>query len=298
MSEKFRLRRTMMFANAQKPSLVKDAYIYKPDSLIIDLEDAVSENQKDSARFSLYHILKTVNFRGVERLVRINALDTPHWQEDIRVCVAGGADGIRLAKCESAQDVIQVEKAVEEAEEEFGMEKGKTLLMAALESPGAVLNAVEICKASPRLFGIALSGGDYRRCMHTRPTISGSDIQAARGYMVMAARATGVQCFDTVFTDLDDMDGFRRDVILDKEMGFDGKSIVKPRQIKVVHQIFAPTPKEITEAERVVSAVRENAEKGIGVFMLNGKMLDIAFVEGAQRTIALAKASGVYKGEL
>ena len=119
-----------------------------------------------------------------------------------------------------------------------------------------------------------------------------------RSYMVMAARATGVQCFDTVFTDLDDMDGFRRDVILDKEMGFDGKSIVNPRQIKIVHQIFAPTPKEIAEAERVVSAVRENAEKGIGVFMLNGKMLDIAFVEGAQRTIALAKASGVYKGEL
>ena len=116
--------------------------------------------------------------------------------------------------------------------------------------------------------------------------------------MVMAARATGVQCFDTVFTDLDDIEGFRRDVILDKEMGFDGKSIVNPRQIKIVHQIFAPTPKEIAEAERVVSAVRENAEKGIGVFMLNGKMLDIAFVEGAQRTIALAKASGVYKGEL
>ena len=295
---KFRLRRTMMFANAQRPGMVKDAYIFKPDSLIIDLEDAVSENQKDSARFSLYNILRTVNFRGVERLVRINAQDTPHWQEDVRVCVAGGADGIRMAKCESAQDVIIVDQAITAAEREFGVEEGSTLLMAALESPNAVLNAVEICKASPRLFGIALSGGDYRRCMHTNPTVSGSDMQAARGYMVMAARATGVQCFDTVFTDLEDDEGFLRDVILDKEMGFDGKSIVSPRQIKIVHEIFAPTQKEIRSAERVVRAVRENAEKGIGVFMLDGKMLDIAFVEGAERTIELAKASGVYKGDL
>ena len=296
--EKFRLRRTMMFANAQKPSLVKDAYIYKPDSLIIDLEDAVAENQKDSARFSLYNILRTVNFRGVERLVRINALDTPHWQEDIRVCVAGGADGIRISKCESAQDVIEADKAVTAAEREFGVEEGSTLLMAALESPNAVLNAVEICKASPRMFGIALSGGDYRRCMHTKPTVSGCDIQTARGLMVMAARATGLQVFDTVFTDFSDMEGFERDVILDKEMGFDGKSIVSPKQIKIVHRIFAPTQKEIASAEKVVRTIRENADKGVGVFLMDGKMLDIAFVEGAERTIALAKASGVYKGDL
>lgn len=296
--EKFRLRRTMMFASAQKPALVKDAYIFKPDSLIIDLEDAVAENQKDAARFSLYNILKTVDFRGVERLVRINALDTPHWQEDIRVCVAGGADGIRLAKCECAQDVIEAEKAVLAAEREFGVEEGRTLLMAALESPNAVLNAVEVCRASDRLFGIALSGGDYRRCLHANPTASGVELQAARGHMVMAARATGVQCFDTVFTNFDDMDGFRREVQLIKEMGFDGKSIVNPKQIGITHKIFAPTQKEINSAERVVRAILDNAEKGIGIFMLDGKMLDIAFVEGAQRTIALAKASGVYKGDL
>lgn len=295
---RFRLRRTMMFASAQRPSLVKDAYIYEPDSLIIDLEDAVAENQKDAARFSLYHILKSVDFRGVERIVRINALDTPHWQEDVRVCVAGGADGIRVAKCESARDVLAIDEAVTAAEKEFGVEAGSTLLMAALESPRGVLNAVEICESSPRLFGIALSGSDFRRCMHTKPTVSGIDIQVARGLMVLAARATGVQCFDTVYTDLDDMEGFTRDAIIDKEMGFDGKSIVSPKQIKIVHDIFTPTPKEILSAERVVRSIKENADKGIGIFQLDGKMLDIAFVEGAQRTIALAKASGVYKGDL
>lgn len=295
---KFRLRRTMMFGSAQKPSLVRDAYVFKPDSLILDLEDAVAENQKDSARFALYNTLRTVNFRGTERLVRINALDTPHWQEDVRVCVAGGADGIRIAKCESAKDVQTIEAAVLAAEREFGAEEGSTLLMAALESPLGVLNALEICKASPRMFGIALSGGDFRRTMHTKPTKSGVEMDAARGHMVLAARAAGVQCFDTVFTDYDDMEGFEREVRLIKDMGFDGKSIVSPKQIKITHQIFAPTAKEIAQAERVVASVRANADKGVGIFLLDGKMMDIAFVEGAERTIALAKASGVYKGEL
>ena len=130
--ERFRLRRTMMFMNAQKPGLIKDAYIYGCDSIMLDLEDAVAENQKDAARFSLYHALTTIDYGNTEVIVRINGLDTPHWQEDIRVCVAGGADGIRIAKCESAQDVHTVEAAVEAAEREFGVEVGRTLLMAAL----------------------------------------------------------------------------------------------------------------------------------------------------------------------
>ena len=109
--ERFRLRRTMMFMNAQKPGLIKDPYVYRPDSIMLDLEDAVAENQKDAARFSLYHTLKSVDYGSTERVVRINALDTPHWAEDVRVCVAGGADGIRIAKCESAQDVKTVEAA-------------------------------------------------------------------------------------------------------------------------------------------------------------------------------------------
>ena len=206
--ERFRLRRTMMFMNAQKPGLIKDAYIYGCDSIMLDLEDAVAENQKDAARFSLYHALTTIDYGSTEVIVRINGLDTPHWQEDIRVCVAGGADGIRIAKCESAQDVKTVEAHVEAAEREFGVEVGRTLLMAALESPKGILNAYEICSASDRLFGVAISGGDFRKCMQTKFDPSGVDMLAARGHMLMAARAAGVQCFDTVFTDLDDAEGF------------------------------------------------------------------------------------------
>ena len=296
--ERFRLRRTMIFLSAQKPGLIKDPLIYGADSLMLDLEDAVAENQKDAARFSLYHALKTVDYGDTEVIVRINGLDTPHWREDVRVCVAAGGDGVGIAKCESAGGVIAVEKAVAAAEEEFHKEKGRTLLMAALESPKGILNAQEIAAASKRMFGIAISGGDLRRTMQVSPVRGGIELNTARGLVVLAARAAGVQCFDTVFTDLNDEEGFRAEVLLDKQMGFDGKSLVNPRQIAAVHEIYAPSEKEITAAEKIVRAVRENAAKGVGVFTVDGKMIDIAFLPGAERTIALAKACGMYKGEL
>ena len=243
---KKRLRRTMMFLNAQKPGLIKDPYIYKADSLMLDLEDAVAENQKDVARFSLYHALKTVDYRGAERVVRINGLDTPYWREDIRACVAGGCDSIRIPKTEHAEDVHRVAQAIAEDEKTYGRPEGEVLIIAALES----------------------------------------------------ARAAGVQCFDTVYTDLKDMDGFRKDVENIHLMGFDGKSIINPRQIPIVHEIFTPTQKDIIFAEKVVKEIDSKKALGIGVFTVDGKMIDIAFYDGAKRTIDLAKASGVYKGDL
>ncbi len=296
--ERFRLRRTMLFMNAQRPGLIKDAYVYGADSIMLDLEDAVAENQKDSARFSLYHALKEVDYGDTEVIVRINGLDTPHWREDVRVCVAGGADGLRIAKTESAQDVRAVEEATLAAEREFGVEEGRTLLMAAIESPRGVLNAYEICTASPRLFGVAISGGDYRKCMQVKVVPGGIEMLAARGHLLIAARAAGVQCFDTVFTNLDDDEGFRAEVQQNKDMGFDGKSLINPRQIPIVHEMLAPTQREIADAEKIVRAFRENADKGVGVFTINGKMVDVAFVPGAERVIRLAKASGVYEGDL
>ena len=295
---KKRLRRSMMFLNCQKPGLIKDPYIYRPDSIMLDLEDAVAENQKDAARYSLYHALQEIDYRGVERVVRINGLDTPHWKEDIRVCVAGGADTIRIAKTESAQDVHTVEEHVLAAEREFGRPEGSTLLMAALESCKGVLNALEVCKSSDHLIGIALSGGDYTKDLQTVITGTGVELQGARQQMIIAARAAGVQCWDTVFTNLDAMDVFEEEVKMIKMMGFDGKSLVNPRQIDVVHKIFTPTQKEIIFAEKVVKEIDEKKALGIGVFTVDGKMIDIAFYDGAKRTIALAKASGVYEGDL
>lgn len=297
-ADKMRLRRTMMFLNVQKPGLLKDPYIYRPDSLILDLEDAVAESQKDVARFSLFHALRTIDYRGCERIVRINGLDMPYWKEDIRCAVAGGCDGIRIPKTECAQDIHIVEREVKKAEEEFGRPEGNVLLMAAIESAKGVMRALEICEASERLFGVALSGGDYTKDLQTHITGTGIELMGARQNLVIAARAAKVQCFDTVYTDLENMEGFRQDVMNIHLMGFDGKSIINPRQISMVHEIFTPSQKDILFAEKVVREIEDKKSRGIGVFVVDGKMIDIAFYDGAKRTIALAKASGVYKGEL
>ena len=295
---KKRLRRSMMFLNAQKPSLIKDPYIYNADSLMLDLEDAVAVTAKDTARFSLYHALKTIDYRGCEKVVRINGLDTDLWREDIRCSVAGGAEVLRIPKTESAEMVRAVEEAVLQAEQEFEHPVGSTLLMAALESARGVMNAYEVCTSSDRMIGIALSGGDYTKDLQTVITGTGVELMGARQQMIIAARAAGVQCFDTVWTNLQDMDGFRKEVETIRQMGFDGKSIINPRQISIVHEVFTPSIKDIIFAEKVIREIDTKKAQGIGVFTVDGKMIDIAFYDGARRTISLAKASGVYRGEL
>ena len=295
---KKRLRRSMMFLNAQKPSLIKDPYIYNADSLMLDLEDAVAVTAKDTARFSLYHALKTIDYRGCEKVIRINGLDTDLWREDIRCSVAGGAEVLRIPKTESAEMVRTVEEAVLRAEQEFERPVGSTLLMAALESARGVMNAYEVCTSSDRMIGIALSGGDYTKDLQTVITGTGVELMGARQQMIIAARAAGVQCFDTVWTNLQDMDGFRKEVENIRQMGFDGKSIINPRQISIVHEVFTPSMKDIIFAEKVIRVIDTKKAQGIGVFTVDGKMIDIAFYDGARRTISLAKASGVYRGEL
>lgn len=296
--DKKRLRRSMMFLNCQKPGLIKDPYIYKPDSMILDLEDAVAENQKDAARFSLFHALREIDYHGVERVVRINGLDTNLWKEDIMAAVAGGCDAIRIPKTERPEDVRLVEEVIEQAETRFNRPVGSVLIMAALESARGVMKALDICESSERMLGVALSGGDYTKDLQTHITGTGLELMGARQNMLIAARAAKVQCFDTVYTNLDDMEGFRKDVETIHLMGFDGKSIINPRQIQIVHDIFTPSEKDIIFAEKVVKEIDDKREKGIGVFTVDGKMIDIAFYDGAKRTISLAKASGVYKGDL
>ncbi|EFY09497.1 aldolase/citrate lyase family protein [Erysipelothrix rhusiopathiae] len=295
---KNRIRRTMMFLNAQRASLVKDVYVYKPDCVILDLEDAVSESEKDSARVQLYHTLKSVDYHSVERWVRINPATTTYYHEDIRAAIAGGCEGIRLPMTETKEEIYDVERLMAEAEKEFGREVGSTMLMAAIESPLGVINAYEICTASPRMMGVALSAGDFTRTMRATRTKTGEELFMARSMLVIAARAAGIMAFDTVHTDLNDFESLEKETRLVKDMGFDGKSIISPRQIATIHKVFTPTQKEIEHALHIVEGVKESAAKGIGVLIVDGQMVDVAHVEGAKRTLELAQAAGVYKGDL
>jgi citrate lyase subunit beta/citryl-CoA lyase len=146
--------------------------------------------------------------------------------------------------------------------------------------------------------GIAIGAGDYMRTMGTKRYDDGQELAFARSMILNSAKVAGIQCFDTAYTELDKMEAFETEVKLIKQLGYDGKSVISPKQIAIVHRIFTPIKQEVLQAEKVVRAIKENAETGVGVFMVDGKMIDIAFLEGAQRTIALAKAAGVYEGDL
>jgi citrate lyase subunit beta/citryl-CoA lyase len=285
----------MMFLPGSNPSMVKDAYIYEADSIMFDLEDAVAVSEKDSARFLVYNAIKTIDYGNKELVVRINGLDSPHGKEDIEAMVRAGVHVIRLPKTETKQDIIDVEEAIEAVEKRCGRPVGSTKMMAAIESPLGVINAYEIACASKRLIGIALGAEDYVTNLKTVRYADGMELLGARTQIVIAARAAGIYALDTVYSDVDNEEGFRREVALVKQLGFDGKSVINPRQIKPVHEIYAPTDMEIKKSVAIKRAAKEAEEKGLGVIALNGKMIDKPIVDRAERTLQLAAAVGLYK---
>ncbi len=289
-----KLRRSMLFLPGANAAMLSTAFVYKPDSIMFDLEDAVSLREKDSARILVFHALQLPVYREVETVVRINPLDTPFGRSDLEAAVRAGADVVRLPKTESAADVIALEAEVERVERACGREVGSTKLMAAVESAGGVINAVSIATASPRMVGIALAGFDYVMDMQTERG-DGTELFYARCAVLHAARAARIDAFDVVWPDLNDEAGFLKEVDLIKRLGFNGKSLINPRQIELLHNAFAPTEEEVEYARRVVAAAADAERKGLGVVSLNGKMIDAPIVEHAHRVLSRADASGTRK---
>lgn len=285
-----RLRRTMMFVPGANAAMLRDAPLYGADSVMFDLEDAVSLNEKDSARTLVHFALKTFDYSAIETVVRINGLDTVG-ALDIEAMVLAGVNVIRLPKTETAQDIIDVAAVITQVEEDNDLPVGTTKMMAAIESAEGVLNARDIATASERLIGIALGAEDYVTNMKTRRYPDGQELLFARSMILHAARAAGIAALDTVFSDINDTDGFLAETTRIKQLGFDGKSVINPRQIPLVNGIYAPSKAEIQQAKEVIWAIREAESKGSGVISLNGKMVDKPIVERAERVIALAKAA-------
>ena len=286
----------MMFVPGNNPGMMADAHIYGPDSIMLDLEDSVTMAEKDAARLLVHNALKTIDYGNTEMVVRINPLNTPYGKKDVEAVVKAGVDVIRMPKTETADEVRELEAEILKVEREIGRE-GETLIMAAIESALGVVNAYEIATASKRMMGIALGAEDYSANLKTQRTPGGAELLLARETIVVAARAAGICCFDTVYSNLDDMETFRKEVELIKSLGFDGKSIINPRQIEVVNDVFTPTQKDIDKALRIVAAIREAQAKGSGVIAVNGKMVDRPVVIRAERTIQLAVASGILSQE-
>ena len=291
-----RLRRTMMFVPGNNPGMMADAHIYGPDSIMLDLEDSVTMAEKDAARLLVHHALKTIDYGDTEMVVRINPLNTPYGKKDVEAVIKAGVDVIRMPKTETADEIRELEEEIIKVETELGC-VGRTLIMAAIESTMGVINAYDIATASKRMMGIALGAEDYSSNLKTQRTPEGMELLLARQTIVVAARAAGIDALDTVYSNLNDMETFRKEVELIKSLGFDGKSIINPRQIEVVNEVFAPKEKEIQKSLTILAAIKEAEKRGSGVIAVNGKMVDRPVVIRAQRTIDLAVASGILTKE-
>lgn len=285
-----------MFVPGNNPAMMADAHIYGPDSIMLDLEDSVTMAEKDTARLLVHNALKNIDYGDTEMVVRINPLNTPYGKKDIEAVVKAGVHVIRMPKTETAEEVIEVEREIEKVEREIGA-MGRTKIMAAIESTLGIVNAYAIATASPRMMGIALGAEDYSANLKTQRTPGGDELRLARETIVVAARAAGIDALDTVYSNLNDMETFRKEVEFIKTLGFDGKSIINPRQIEVVNDVFAPKEKEIEKSRTILAAIKEAEKKGSGVIAVNGKMVDRPVVLRAQRTIDLAIASGILKEE-
>jgi citrate lyase subunit beta/citryl-CoA lyase len=283
-----RLRRSMMFVPGNNPGMIKDAGIFGADCIMFDLEDSVAMTEKDTARFLVYNALTTLDYGNIEKVVRINDLSSGLGIEDLEAIVRAKPDVIRLPKTENAQDVIDCEAEIERIEREAGIPVGTTGMMAAIESAGGVLNAYEIAHSSKRLIGIALGAEDYVTDLKTTRSDDGTELFFARGMILNAARSAGIDALDTVYSDVNNEEGFIREATMIKKMGFSGKSIINPRQIAPLHEIFMPREKDLIKARAVMEAIREANERGSGVASLNGKMIDRPVVIRARYLLELA----------
>lgn len=290
---KQRPRRSMLFVPGANAAMVSNAFIYPADALMFDLEDSVALREKDAARRLVFHALQHPLYQAVETIVRVNALDSEYGLQDLQAVVRGGADIVRLPKTDTPQDVTDIEAEILRIECECGREPGSTGLLAAIESPLGITQATAIAQASPRLIGIALGAEDYVRHLRTERSAEGTELLFARCAILQAARASGIQAFDTVYSDANNEAGFLHEAAHIKQLGFDGKSLINPRQIDLLHNLFAPTGLEVEHARQVIDAAEASAREGRGVVSLNGKMVDHPIIERARVVLSRAALSGL-----
>ena len=288
-----RLRRSMLYVPGNMPGMLQNIPVFEADGVMIDLEDAVPLVEKDAARLLARNFLRSYQDRNKELFVRINALDTPYAADDLREILPALPDGIRLPKADNPELVERLDTLLTEQEERLGLPIGHFKIIPSIESAQGVLNCVATAKASSRLVALAFGAEDYTASMEIDRTKTGEELFSARTQVVWAAKAAGVQAIDSIFSDVNDMEALRAETVLVKRLGFTGKSLVNPRQIEVIHEVFRPTAEEIRHALEVMDAIKRAREMGTGVISLKGKMVDAPVVTRAARTLRTAVAFGL-----
>ena len=290
------MRRSMLFLPGNNPNMLINGNCLGADAVIFDLEDAVSPAEKDAARILVRNTIRYMDFRGCELIVRINSIDTPYWKQDLDAILPWGPSLILLPKTGTHEDALEADAYMTQLEESLGMEKNTVGLMPLIETAMGVENAFRIASCTDRVKALFLGAEDLTADLQCKRTKESREIEYARTRLVVAARAAGVDVYDTPFTDVNDDAGIVTDAELAKALGFTGKASISPRHVEVINSVFSPTQKEVDYAYEVMEAIELAKSQGKGAIALHGKMIDAPIVARAQRTIDMAVALGMERG--
>ncbi|HBP65745.1 MAG TPA: CoA ester lyase [Desulfosporosinus sp.] len=291
-----KLRRSMLFMPGNNPGMLQDAAILGADSIILDLEDAVSLTEKDSARILVRDAIKTIDYSQVEVVVRVNPLDTEFGSQDVDVIARVKPDTLLIPKADE-EEIKLVDNMLNKIEEEEGYFAGSIKIIALIETAIGLETVYDVIKASKRVVGGLLGGEDLTSDLGVKRTKEGEEIFYARNKVATACRALKVDSIDTPFTDTNDYEGLAKDTAKAKNLGLTGKSSINPRQIEIIHSVFAPTAAELKHALRVLDAMKEAEKEGKGVYSLDGKMIDAPVIKRATLTVEQGVKLGLIRDE-
>jgi len=293
-----RLRRAVHFVPGANEKMLQKSLALPADSLVLDLEDAVTPENKDSARETVTQWLKRVNFGRQERMVRMNPLDTPWGVRDLEVTMQGRPDSYLVPKVRTKDDLFKIDTILSRMEREYNYPPGEVkLVVLATETPQGLLNIRDF-GACPRVDALSWGAEDLSAAIGARRNRDehGQFLEVfryARIMTLLAATAAGVQPIDTVFVDIRDTEGLRRECQEGAWMGFTGKITIHPSQIDVVNEVFSPSPEDIAESKELLAAFEENRQAGRMAFSFKGQMVDVPHLTRARTILERARQAGL-----
>lgn len=285
--------RSKLFVPASRPELFAKALAGAADAISFDLEDAVEEGAKPAARNELVNLFARgrAAMQGKLIVVRVNAVETPHFAADLEAIACEAVDVLNLPMVESAATVRDAVAALERIERQRGL-PSRIGILANIESPRGLRLAAEIAAAHPRVMGLQIGYGDLFSPLGI-PMSEPSATQAVRFAVRLAAGEAGIDAYDGAYVDIKNPDGFMREARAAQQLGFAGKSCIHPTQIAAANEVFRPSEADVAHALRVVAAARESLARGVGAFVVDGRLVDGPFITRAEQMVVLARRLGM-----
>lgn len=278
--------RSFLFMPGNNPAMIFNSDVLGSDVIILDLEDSVSLSEKDSARILVREAVKNLEFYYSKLTIRINPIDSPYWEEDLKEIIPYNPYGIVIPKADR-ESILIVERIVDEIEKEYSITE-KTIFYPLIEKPEDLVDLKNIVESSKRIKGILFGAEDYCSYMGVERTNSSKEIEYARFVIATTAKAYGIEGIDTPFTDVEDIKGLEADTRFVKSIGFTGKLSINPKHINTINKVFSPTIDEIEYSKAIIQANENAKKKGLGAFSFNGKMVDLPIVKRAEKILESA----------